>query len=87
MAAPKSKPDINLKTSSLSILKTNSLKVGLNALTNRLANINGKIELAWLNLSYELFKIKCKKISYLHLILLQQSLKLTRICNPISILH
>ena len=61
MAAPKSKPDINLKTSSLSILKTNSLKVGLNALTNRLANINGKIELAWLNLSYELFKIKCKK--------------------------
>ena len=27
------------------ILKTNSLKVGLNSLANRLANINGKIEL------------------------------------------
>ena len=34
----------------------------LNALANRLANINGKIKLRWLNLSYESFKIKWKQI-------------------------
>ena len=44
------------------ILKSNSLRVGLNALANRLASINGKIELGWLNLSYESFKVKCKKL-------------------------
>ena len=44
------------------ILRSNSLKVGLNALANRLATINGKIELNWLNLSYESFKVKCKKL-------------------------
>ena len=42
------------------ILKSNSLRIGLNALANRLASINGKIELSWLNLTYESFKIKCK---------------------------
>ena len=41
---------------------SNLLRVGLNALANRLANIKGKIELFWLNLSYESFKIKSKKI-------------------------
>ena len=44
------------------ILRSNSLRIGLNALANRLANINGKIELTWLNLSYESFKIKCKRL-------------------------
>ena len=44
------------------ILKSNSLKVGLNALANRFAYINGKIELGWLNLSYETFKVKCKNL-------------------------
>ena len=44
------------------ILKSNSLRVGLNALANRLANINGKIELSWLNKGYESFKINCKKL-------------------------
>ena len=46
------------RQSHFQILKSNSLKVGLNALANRLANINGKIELAWLNLSFDSFKIK-----------------------------
>ena len=44
------------------IMRSNHLKVGLNALANCLNNINGKIKLTWLNLSYESFKIKCKKI-------------------------
>ena len=38
------------------------LWVGPNALANRLANINGKINLKWLNLSYETLKIKCKEL-------------------------
>ena len=44
------------------ILKSNSFRVGLNALANRLATINGKIKLSWLNKSYESFKINCKQL-------------------------
>ena len=44
------------------ILQTNKLRVGANALTNRLSEINGKIPLQWLNLTYGMFKIKCKKM-------------------------
>ena len=44
------------------IFKSNSLRVGLNALANRLSNINGKIKLLWLNLLYDSFKIKCKNL-------------------------
>ena len=43
-------------------LKSNSLRVGLNALANRIACLNGKIKLIWLNLSYPSYKIKCKQI-------------------------
>ena len=32
------------------ILRSNSLRVGLNALANRFVNINGKLKLTWLNL-------------------------------------
>ena len=42
--------------------KMNRLKVGYNALSNRLSNINGKINLDWLNQSFPCFKIKCKKL-------------------------
>ena len=44
------------------IMRSNTLRVGLNALANRLASINGKKNLMWLNLSYESFKIRCKEI-------------------------
>ena len=44
------------------ILKSNSLRVGLNALANRLADINGRIKLSLLNLSYVSFKLKCKEL-------------------------
>ena len=41
-------------------LKGNRLRVGLNALANRLYVLNGKIPLSWLNLSIDSFKVKCK---------------------------
>ena len=40
--------------------KTNRLRVGYNALSNRLSYINGKVNLDWLHLSFLSFKIKCK---------------------------
>ena len=42
--------------------KTNTYKVGLNALANRLTTLNGKIHLVWLNLSFQSYKIKCKNL-------------------------
>ena len=44
------------------ILQTSKLRVGANALTNRLSEINGKIPLQWLNLTYGMFKVKCKRM-------------------------
>ena len=40
--------------------KTNSNKVGINALSNRLHILNTLIPLDWLNLSINTFKTKCK---------------------------
>ena len=60
--------DLNLnqvltsRQTKFTILKTNNIKVGLNKLTNRLAILNGKIPLDWLNVSIDTFKIKCKKL-------------------------
>ena len=39
------------------IMRSHHLKVGLNAVANRLNNINGKITLTWLNLCYESFVV------------------------------
>ena len=44
------------------INRTNKLRVGNNALANRLNSINGKIDLNWLNLSFNSYKIKCKRL-------------------------
>ena len=41
---------------------TNTYKVGLNVLANRLTSLNGKIPLEWLNLSHQSYKIKCKNL-------------------------
>ena len=41
-------------------LKNNRLKVGMNTISNRFYHLNGKINLDWLNLSYDTYKIKCK---------------------------
>ena len=41
--------------------KANRLKVGMNLISNRFYYLNGKIEMDWLNLSYNTYKVKCKK--------------------------
>ena len=42
-------------------LKNNAFKVGVNCLANRLPVINNKTTLNWLNLSLDMYKVKCKK--------------------------
>ena len=44
------------------IIKDNLLKVGLNAPANRLATLNDKIPLSWLNNGMYTFKIKIKEL-------------------------
>ena len=41
--------------------KSNTSKVGLNLLVNRLSILNGKIPLIWLNETMTSFKLKCKR--------------------------
>ena len=46
------------------ILKSNRMRIGLNSLANRLHHINDKIPLEWLNLSIEMYQVKCKKLLF-----------------------
>ena len=41
---------------------TRSYKIGKNILSNQLVILNGKINLEWLNLPFESYKIKCKNL-------------------------
>ena len=50
------------RQTTFSIFKTNSTKVGLNILANRLSVLNGKIPLHWLNGTIISFKLHCKKL-------------------------
>ena len=43
-----------------SINMTNRKKVGMNALSNRLWYINGKINVDWFNCSFDTYKVNCK---------------------------
>ena len=43
------------------ISKSNTYKVGVNALVNRLFHINNQIPLNWLNLMIETYKVYCKE--------------------------
>ena len=43
-------------------LSSNNYKIGNNILSNRLSILNGRINLEWLNLTLNSFKIKCKKL-------------------------
>ena len=45
-----------------SINKTNRLKVGMNILSNQFNTLNGKIDLNWLNLGLDTYKINCKEL-------------------------
>ena len=42
-------------------IKSNSFKVGINSVANRLPTINNRIPLSWLNLSLDTYKVKCKQ--------------------------
>ena len=53
---------ITSRQTKFNILKTNQLKVGLNAPANRLHSINNYIPLTWLNYSFNTFKIKAKDL-------------------------
>ena len=47
------------------IIKSNNIRVGLNSISNRLHTINGIIiPLEWLNLSIELYKVRCKRLLF-----------------------
>ena len=50
------------RTTTFSINKSNQRRVGMNILSNRFWYLNGKIKLDWMNLSFDTFKIKCKKL-------------------------
>ena len=50
------------RTTTFSINKSNQRRVGMNILSNRFWYLNGKIKLDWMNLSFNTFKIKCKKL-------------------------
>ena len=43
-------------------MKNSKLKIGNNALANRLTLINNKIPLDWLNLTVSSYKVHCKKL-------------------------
>ena len=64
MANAQSLAGTYLKTNCFKILKGNNTKVGLNALANRLHVLNGRIPLAWLNLSVNTYKVKCKALLF-----------------------
>jgi hypothetical protein len=44
------------------INSTSGYKVGYNTPTRRLTFINNTIELSWLNVSFDCFKVKCKNL-------------------------
>ena len=52
----------NARNNCLNLVGTSRFKIGKNIAVNRLVVINGKIPYDWLNLTWNLFKIKCKKL-------------------------
>ena len=53
---------VNERTGNFSFIKTNTKKVGLNILSNRLACISENLKIDDFNLIPETFKVKCKRI-------------------------
>ena len=54
--------NINTSRQHFSINKSNRLKMGMNSISQRFYYLNGKIELNWRNLSFDSYKVKCKKL-------------------------
>ena len=52
----------NNRQKTVKFFNTNHYKIGNNILSIRFTILNGKIELDWLNLSKESFKVKCKSL-------------------------
>ena len=50
----------NQRNLTITFFNTSNYKVGNNLLTKRFTSLNGKIELSWLNDSFNSYKIKCK---------------------------
>ena len=53
--------NFNSRVTKFLISNSGKFKIGNNILTNRLTCLNNKIELDWLNLSLNSFKIHCKQ--------------------------
>ena len=47
------------------IQKSNRLRLGMSIISNRFSALNGRIDLKWFNLSYDSYKVKCKKDFYI----------------------
>ena len=52
----------NAHNNCVKLVDTSRLKIGKNIAINRLVVINGKIPYDWLNLTWNSFKIKCKRL-------------------------
>ena len=57
---PRNQTSFKIAKLLLNVYNTSNYKVGKNLPANRLKILNNKIELKWLNLSHDSYKIKCK---------------------------
>ena len=55
-------PLTNLFNKNVLLTDMSSLRVGKNILSNRLSIISNKVDLSWLNQSYETYKVNCKRL-------------------------
>ena len=60
---------LTTRQTTFQIIKSNNTKVGLNILNNRFAILNGKIPLKWLSVSLDTFKVHCKKIISINIVM------------------
>ena len=52
----------NKRCESISIINASMTRIGQNQLMNRMYVLNGKVKHDWMNLTYDVYKIKCKAI-------------------------
>ena len=54
--------NFNARVNKLLVSNNSNYKIGKNLLVNRFTTLNNQIELNWLNLSFDSYKIKCKTL-------------------------
>ena len=54
--------NFNNRCKNVLLTDMSSLRVGKNILSNRLSIISNKVDLSWLNQSYETYKVNCKRL-------------------------